>query len=58
MTTPAKPAANSSSSIYADVKAIVLNSINDDSKLVGKAFGFIENKVGVKRVYIFSGRIT
>ncbi|KAK7604254.1 hypothetical protein V9T40_004527 [Parthenolecanium corni] len=55
MTTPAKPAANSSSSIYADVKAVVLNSINDDSRLVGKAFGFIENKVGVKRVYILSG---
>lgn len=51
-----KSAASSSNSIYVDVKALVLNTINDDTKLVGKAFGFIENKVGVKRVYILSGR--
>lgn len=55
MSTSTKPAASSSSSIYADVKTLVLNAINDDSKLIGKVFGFVESKVGVKRIYVLSG---
>lgn len=54
MSTPA--AASTPGSTYTDVKTIVLNAINDDNRLIGKAFGFIESKVGVKRVYILSGK--
>lgn len=43
------------SSIYAELKAMVMNAVNDDSKLIGKAFAFLESKLNVKRGVILAG---
>ncbi|XP_065217408.1 receptor expression-enhancing protein 5-like isoform X2 [Planococcus citri] len=46
-----------SGTFYAELKAMVMNAINDDSRMVGQAFKFLESKLGVKRGVILAGCI-
>lgn len=43
------------SSIYAELKALVMKVVNDDSKPIGKAFAFLESKLNVKRGMVVAG---
>lgn len=45
----------SSSSAYIELKALVMDAVNDDSRMVGKAFAFLESKLNVKRGMILAG---
>lgn len=45
----------STTSTYQELKKVVMDVVNDDTKPVGKVFHFLESKTKVQRVYILIG---
>lgn len=47
----------STTSTYQELKKVVMDVVNDDTKPVGKVFQFLESKTKIQRVYIFIGQL-
>lgn len=48
---------SAASSAYQELKNVVMEVVNDDTKPIGKAFQFLESKTGVRRDYILIGEL-